>query len=1168
MHSQANFTMANTFTLVFLIIILGLLNNALSFNIDYRRPIIIQKNVKSPNYFGASVSFLKSDQGASWVIIGAPKANSTLAAHNDIDEPGVIYQCTIGHSQESCRQLVMSTTGNFHLDTEHKVTDFKNGSFLGSPGSIALDSKNFLACAHKWENREVDGSDALMHGICYHRPKQDLFKDILPPPISTPSSPFASKLLPMATGGIGRNTFWRGAAAGFSVHLPKTGGIEIVMGAPGAERYRGSVIQYLSRDDGLTFQMRHMSNPLTYSVTVTPCNLLGYSISSGYFSEMGSSSPSSSSGTKATALIQYVAGAPRGNNLAGKVILFRFSETDDGSLSILDEIRGDQTGSYFGATLLPIDLNGDGFDDLLIGAPRHSRPQGLGQRSENMRMNSRGGVDIGGGFGRFGGYGDEGAVFVYLSKEGTLSRNSKVLNGGNRPWAQFGMAMAALGDLNKDGYHDFAVAAPFEGGTLLDGQATGTVYIYHGSESGQITSSAQVIRASDIDNRLRGFGISLGGNEDIDNNGFNDIVIGSFNSSQTVILRSKPVITVVGEVKSTLKKLELGTEAFYIESCVKYAGTNAPNSTSLKVRLISDIYIMPKRVKISEAERSADLQNQLDYIVDLSINIQSCKKIYARVTQPLESSGAAVVFRQNVFVLDDEADRYKVKSRVMDVGLTGTVTVTGESFNSFCETCAVFDTVKQKPQELQLPLEVPCGDDNKCEVDLQLKVGFRDITDQGFLIGSSDSLFMDVEMLNLRETAISPAVLISWSKLTLKRTPNDCNLVREEGSILTYKCNLGKLLEESKSATVILEFDTSNLVYSEKLHTDIVFNVTAQTASEMIQPSSQTILLPLYASADPFVTGSRYLEIFNTETISPFVVSKHVYELGLKGYSSLANIWAVFSLPVNLTTSTGTVINVRGVAVTGNGEMACHPTKGHFAKTDLDLSTISSNSNNDVDYLEPDFDMAGIGGYLPKDKDVSKESNSTLVEKGRLLIHCDSPFVACMEVTCKAAVLKSGAEIEISFVIDIESDVVRDLLESHKVSAIQVESKGVLVLPDIVKSIQPENNEPDETNAITLIEKETYKRVSKWIYTLAIVIGLLVLACVAFCLYACGCFEKKIIKRDAVDNPEEAIPLASGKDVEMTRQDSEGDYAEPPDFVPHYPTIHEEDEHDEEENHK
>ena len=47
-----------------------------------------------------------------------------------------------------------------------------------------------------------------------------------------------------------------------------------------------------------------------------------------------------------------------------------------------------QYGSYFGATLCAVDVNNDGFDDLLVGAPFYN--QGLGDEgSVSLFLNLR-----------------------------------------------------------------------------------------------------------------------------------------------------------------------------------------------------------------------------------------------------------------------------------------------------------------------------------------------------------------------------------------------------------------------------------------------------------------------------------------------------------------------------------------------------------------------------------------------------------------------------------------------------------------------------------------------------------------------------------------------------------------------------------------------------------
>ncbi|KAF7649229.1 hypothetical protein LDENG_00144830 [Lucifuga dentata] len=62
-----------------------------------------------------------------------------------------------------------------------------------------------------------------------------------------------------------------------------------------------------------------------------------------------------------------VAGAPRFNH-TGKVIIFTLKNT--GNLTILDSLEGEQIGSYYGSEIAPLDIDGDDVTDiLLVAAP-------------------------------------------------------------------------------------------------------------------------------------------------------------------------------------------------------------------------------------------------------------------------------------------------------------------------------------------------------------------------------------------------------------------------------------------------------------------------------------------------------------------------------------------------------------------------------------------------------------------------------------------------------------------------------------------------------------------------------------------------------------------------------------------------------------------------------
>lgn len=106
-------------------------------------------------------------------------------------------------------------------------------------------------------------------------------------------------------------------------------------------------------------------------------NLTGYSVTSGCYYNQGER--------------LYASGAPRSSTALGKVFIFSFSRRNRDKIVHKDTIESEQYGEYFGSSLASCDLNNDGRDDLIIGAPQWSKD------------------------------GDEGRIYVRLSKIQVIS---------------------------------------------------------------------------------------------------------------------------------------------------------------------------------------------------------------------------------------------------------------------------------------------------------------------------------------------------------------------------------------------------------------------------------------------------------------------------------------------------------------------------------------------------------------------------------------------------------------------------------------------------------------------------------------------------------------------------------------------------------------------------
>ena len=142
-----------------------------------------------------------------------------------------------------------------------------------------------------------------------------------------------------------------------------------------------------------------------------------------------------------------------------------------------------KNGSQFGVSMANLgDLDGDGVDDLVVGAPGETN-KFIDPHTLNSTIQTR-----------------SGAVYVlFMSKNGTAKSSTRIgslSNGGPPLYYQdeFGFSVSALGDLDGDGVLDMAVGAPgqyvssvyvfflFPNGsaksyTLIRGQYTGTVQI-------------------------------------------------------------------------------------------------------------------------------------------------------------------------------------------------------------------------------------------------------------------------------------------------------------------------------------------------------------------------------------------------------------------------------------------------------------------------------------------------------------------------------------------------------------------------------------------------------------------------------------------------------------------------------------------------------------------
>ncbi|XP_066467406.1 integrin alpha-V [Tiliqua scincoides] len=381
-----------------LLLLLGrLLALGCAFNLDVESPAVYSGSKGS--YFGFAVDFFAPDASSMFLLVGAPKANTSQP---DIVQGGEVLKCN-WNSNRNCQPIIFDSTGNRDFSPNDPL-EFKSNQWFGA--SVRSKRDKILACAPLYHWRTEQKAEREPVGTCY---LHDGSK-------SVEYAPCRSTNIDAEGQGF--------CQGGFSIDF--TEGDRVLLGGPGSFYWQGQLIsdqvaEIVSKYNPTVYTTKYDSQLATRSASAAfDDSYLGYSVAVGDFNDDG--------------IEDFVSGVPRAARTLGMVSIY-----NGRTMASMYNFTGEQMAAYFGYSVAATDINGDKYVDLLIGAPLFM------DRSSDGKL-----VEVG-----------QVTVLLQQASGGFQSQLMKL--NGFEVFARFSSSIAPLGDLDQDGFNDIAIAAPYGG---------------------------------------------------------------------------------------------------------------------------------------------------------------------------------------------------------------------------------------------------------------------------------------------------------------------------------------------------------------------------------------------------------------------------------------------------------------------------------------------------------------------------------------------------------------------------------------------------------------------------------------------------------------------------------------------------------------------------------